>query len=212
MTMDQDATRTPSGLPTAGAPQRPEDAPVDPVPAQPVISTPVAPASQPSKRRASRLLDIALALAAVLAIGGVAFAVGRATAPASASSPRGFDGNGGFIGNGGGFDPGAGRGNGQGPGFAFGGVGGGITMDGTVTAVDADSITIKGADGREVTFDLTATTAYHEATAAAASDVAVGDDVSVRVTPDGGLVGGGQGGTTASGASTLSASDVTVTH
>ena len=33
-------------------------------------------------RRTSRVLDIALALAAVLAIGGVAFAAGRITAPA----------------------------------------------------------------------------------------------------------------------------------
>ena len=44
---------------------------------------------------------------------------------------------------------------------------------------------------------------------------AVGDSVSVRVTPDGRLGGGAQGGqagATASGAPTLSASDVTVTH
>ena len=214
MTMDEDTARTPTGLPAAGTPQTPDDAPDYSSAPGPVVPVPVVPANQPPKRRASRLLDIALALAAILAIGGVAFAVGRATAPAPAQAARGFNGNGGFFRNGGSFDPGAGGGNGQGPRFAFGG-GGALAIDGTVTAVSADNITIKRADGQEVTFDLTGTTAYHQATTAAASDVAVGDSVSVRVTPDGRLGGGGQGGqagATASGAPTLSASDVTVTH
>ena len=214
MTMDEDTARTPTGLPAAGTPQRGDDAPDYSSAPGPVVPVQVVPANQPPKRRASRLLDIALALAAILAIGGVAFAVGRATAPAPAQAARGFAGNGGFFRNGGSFDPGAGGGNGQGPRFAFGG-GGALAIDGTVTALTADSITIKRADGQEVTFDVTGTTAYHQATTAAASDVAVGDSVSVRVTPDGRLGGGGQGGqagATASGAPTLSASDVTVTH
>ena len=226
MSMDQDTTRTPTGIPAAGATQRPYDAPVYSAPPQPVVPTPVVPANQTPKRRSSRVLDIALALAAVLAIGGVAFAVGRATAPAPAQAARGFNGNGGFFRNGGSFDPNAGGGNGGGPRFEFGGGGGALAVDGTVTAVSADSITIKRADGQEVTFSLSGTTSYHQATTGAASDVAVGDDVSVKVTPDGRFLGGGQnggqggqnggqggqGGATASGAPTLSASDVTVTH
>jgi hypothetical protein len=220
MSMDKDTTRTATGMPVAATPQRPDDASVYTAPPQPVVPTPVVAANQPPKRRGSRVLDIALALAAVLAIGGVAFAVGRATAPAPAQAARGFDGNGAFFRNGGSFDPNAGGANGGGPRFAFGG-GGALAIDGTVTAVSADSITIKRADGQEMTFDLSGTTAYHQATTAAASDVAVGDNVSVRVTAGGRLGGGGgqnggqnggQGGATASGAPTLSASDVTVTH
>ena len=222
MSMDQDTTQTPTGIPAAGATERPDDAPVYTAPPQPVAPTPVVPAAQSAKRRSTRALDIALALAAVLAIGGVAFAIGRATAPAPAQAAPGFDGNGGFLRNGGSFDPGAGGGNGGGPRFAFGGGGGALAIDGTVTAVSADSITIKPADGQEVTFSLDGTTSYHQATAGAASDVAVGDDVSVRVTPNGRFLGGGQnggqggqggqGGAGASGAPTLSASDVTVTR
>ncbi|HET9084973.1 MAG TPA: hypothetical protein VFN41_11290, partial [Candidatus Limnocylindrales bacterium] len=151
MSMDQDTTRTPTGLPIDGAPPRPDESPVYSAPPQPVVPTPVVPANQPPKRRANRVLDIALALAAVLAIGGVAFAVGRATAPAPAQAARGFDGNGGFFRNGGSFDPGAGGGNAQGPRFAFGG-GGALAIDGTVTAISPNSITIKRADGQEVTF------------------------------------------------------------
>ncbi len=226
MSMDQDTARTPTGLPAPGVPQRPDDAPAYTAPPQPVIPTPTVPANQPPKRRSSRLLDIALALAAVLAIGGVAFAVGRATAPAPAQAARGFNGNGGFFRNGGSFDPGAGGGNGAGPRFAFGG-GGALAIDGTVTAISANTITIKRTNGQDITFDLTGTTSYHQATTGAASDVGVGDNVAVRVTPDGRFGGGGgggqggqggqgsqggQGGATASGAPTLSASDVTVTH
>ena len=218
MSMDQDTTRTPAGLPAADAQQRPAEAPVYTAPPQPVIPTSVA-ANQPPKRRSSRLLDFALALAAVLAIGGVAFAVGRATAPAPAQAARGFNGNGAFFRNGGSFDPGA-AGGGNGPRFAFGGGGGALAIDGTVTAISANSITIKRADGQEMTFDLTGSTSYHQATTGAASDVAVGANVSVKVTPDGRFVGGGQnggqnggqGGAAPSGAPTLSASDVTVTH
>ena len=73
--------------------------------------------------------------------------------------------------------------------------------------------TITTADGQEQTFQVDASTAYHQATDAAASDVAVGDDVSVKVSGgDGG--GGGQGAAPgASGAPfQLSASDVTVTR
>lgn len=178
--------------------------PTPPAPTDPLVAP--APASAPppaGRRRSSRLIDVALIGAAVLAIGGVAFAAGRATAPpaaaANAFTPRG----GTFFRAGGSFDPGSG----QGPRFGFGG-GEGLSIDGTVTAIDADSVTIKTADGQERIIELDASTAYHQATDAAASDVAVGDDVSVKVSG-----GGGQGAAPgASGAPRLSASDVTLTH
>jgi preprotein translocase subunit YajC len=152
------------------------------------------------RRNSSRLLDAALVLAAALAIAGVAFGVGRVTAPAAAftGGPVGFP-----------------RSNAVTPDSSFGpnggprvGFSGGPTIDGTVTAIDGDRITIKLADGTEMTFTLDSTTAYHEATDASASDVAVGDDVSVRVK------GGARvaAGTDPSAAPKLSASDVTVTR
>ena len=73
--------------------------------------------------------------------------------------------------------------------------------------MSADSLTVKTADGQEVTIELDSSTAYHMASAASASAVAVGDDVTVRVE-------GGRGQNTASPSDPprFSASDVTVTH
>lgn len=155
-------------------------------------------------RRTSRVLDIALALAAVLAIGGVAFAAGRLTAPAGAGPAfaRGLAPDGTVVTPDGSFDP-----NGPKPGGVA--LNGGLAIDGEVTAIDGDSITLKLADGQEMTFKLEDTTTYHEAADASSADVAVGDDVSVKVT--GGRVvssDGGGGGETPE----LSARDVTVTR
>jgi hypothetical protein len=175
--------------------------------------TPVVPVPRP--KRSSRLLDLAVGGAAVLAIAGVAFAVGRTTAPAT-TVPAAFQ-QGTFVRPSGSFAPGAG-----GPGSAFA-LGGRLAVDGTVTAVTADSMTIKTANGREVRVSLNGSTAYHQATSATASDVAVGSTVTVRV--DGGLRGNGngnggngnangsQGGTGQTGNGVtpqLTASDVTV--
>jgi hypothetical protein len=177
--------------------------PTAPIPAAPVPPAP-APAVVRTRRSSNRLLDAALVGAAALAIGGVAFSIGRATAP---SVPAGFrDGAVAFPGGNvvrpnGSFDPGAGpRG---GLGFA-----GGLSIDGTVTAIDGDTLTVKRADGQEMTFALDSSTAYHQATPASVSDVAVGDDVSVKVN-GGARVPAGAG---ASAAPRLPASDVTVTH
>ena len=176
----------------------------EPTPATPATSAPVT-----SRRRTGRLLDIALAGAAVVAIAGVAFAAGRATAPPAAAANDFASRGGTFFRGNGSFDPGSG----QGPRIAFGGGGGALSIDGTVTAVDATSITIKTADGQERTFDLDASTTYHQATDAAPSDVAVGDEVSVKVTPTGLGQGQGQAGAPgASGQPNLPASDVTLTH
>jgi hypothetical protein len=181
------------------------DLPPTPAPAP----NPIAPAAVVRARRSSnRLLDVALAASAVLAIGAVAFGVGRATAPAAAAAlPNGavaFPG-GSVVTPNGSFDPGAGpRG---GLGFA-----GGPTIDGTVTAVDGNKLTVKLANGQEMTFTLDSSTTYHQATTGSADDVAVGDDVSVRVSGGGRFqVGAGQSAAPSANPD-LSASDVTVRH
>ena len=217
MTMDQQ--------PNPSGPRPPEwTAPPAPQPGMTVPVAPVAPVAPTVKRktRSSRVLDAALVLAGVLAIGGVAFGVGRATAPVAAANGFGTFRNGG--GNGfpqGSFDPNAAPGRGG----AFG-LGGGLSIDGTVTAVTADSLTMKLASGQEVTFRLDSSTSYHQSTAATSSAVAVGDAVSVKVKGNGRFFGGqgGDGGAAASpapgasgapgtaGNGQLQASDITVAH
>lgn len=192
-------------LPPSTAPTQPAAAPTPPVlsASTPPPTTPLPPATVRSRRSSSRILDLALILAAALAIGGVAFGVGRATAPAvsAANGAGAFRGTNGFRPEGS-FDPNAAPG--RGGAFALGG---GVSIDGTVTAVSASAITLKLNDGREVTFTLDASTAYHQSTAASASDVVVGDDVSVKL--KGGRV---TSGANPSAAPQLHASDVTVTR
>jgi hypothetical protein len=151
------------------------------------------------RTRSGRILNLLLIGATILAVGGVAFAVGRSTAPASTLPRFGAFTNGSTgVRPDGSFAPGAG-----GPGgFALGG---GLSLDGTVKAVSADSLTLTLADGRELTFKLDGTTTYQQASPATATDVAVGDSVSVKVA--GGGRGAGAGGGTAPD---LTASDVTV--
>jgi hypothetical protein len=204
MTMDPSRPVAPSTEPT------PEAAPTwSPAPASATARTdpeawtaPVAPVVAVAPRRKSGgVINLLLVGAAILAIGGVAFAVGRTTAPVSASTGAGFvPGGGTGLRPGGSFAPGAG-GFGQG-GF---GQGGAVSLDGTVTAVTADSITVTLANGTERTFTLDGSTTYREATTASADAVAVGDNVSVKV------AGGGRGGTAAgSPAPDQTATDVTV--
>ena len=174
---------------------------MDPAPVPAVPSAPPNLVATP-RRRSGRLLDIALALAAVLAIGGVAFAAGRMTAPAAAGPAfaRGLTPGGNVVTPDGSFDP-----DGPKPGGLA--LNGGLAIDGTVTAVDSDSITLKLADGQEMTFKLDNTTTYHEAADASASDLAVGDDVSVKAA--GGRVVSGNG---SDATPEMSASDVTVSR
>jgi hypothetical protein len=167
-------------------------------PAAPVPS-PAPVVAVPPRSRSGGVLNILLIVAAALALGGVAFAVGRSTAPVTTLQGLG---NGPIVRPGGSFTPGAG-----GPNGGFG-IAGGLSIDGTVTAVDADSITLTLANGNEMTFTLDDETTYHEATDAGAADVAVGDDVSVQVGSDGRAQLGGDGGT----ATELTAGDVTVSR
>ena len=154
MTMDEDTSWTPPIRRSRG-PRTEPTTPADFSSAPgPVVPVPLAPTNQPPKRREPPARHRA-------GVGGdpgdrrrrVRRRAGDRPGPAQAA--RGFNGNGGFFRNGGSFDPGAGGGNGQGPRFAFGG-GGALAIDGTVTAVTANSITIKRADGQEVTFDVPA--------------------------------------------------------
>jgi hypothetical protein len=121
------------------------------------------------------------------------------TAPAS-----GFPGVGPVIDGGtalrpdGSFAPGAG-----GPGGLA--LGGALAVDGTVKSIDADSVTLTLEGGEEMTFTLDANTTYRAATDASAADVAVGDEVSVKVAGDGRLRLGSDGA-----APDLTAGDVTV--
>lgn len=194
---------SPAASPDASAP------PSEPVTPEPgpfeVAPQPVTPTPAPKTRGgASSWINVALGLALVIAVGGVAFAAGRMTAPASAAGAGGLNGPGGrtFVGDGyfpNGF-PG-GKGGGQG---AFGG---GASVEGTVTAVTADSITIKTASGQEITIALDGTTTYHQQSSATASDVKTGGTVIVRL----GFNRNRTGGPAASGAPTgPTATDVTV--
>jgi hypothetical protein len=177
-------------------------------------------------------VNLALAAAVLVAVAGVAFAVGRASAPAP--SGRGaaavlqdgglvtelvpgssFDPNGGGFVVGGGPD-GTGAGSGAGVFRA-----GGLTLEGTVESVTADSITIRTADGATVTVGLDTDTTYHQQAGASAADVTTGETVLLRLAGGAraGFTAGNQGGTAgtdgspAPGTGTLSlgtASDVTV--
>lgn len=195
--MTMDPTHPISPVPTVAAPGA---APVPTPAAAPVAPTaPVAPVVAVTPRaKSGGVLNLLLIGAAILAFGGVAFAVGRSTAPASAFPGVGSVTDGPIVRPGGSFAPG------QGPrGFA---PTGGLAIDGKVTSVDADSITLTLENGDQMTFAVDGDTTYHEATDAAATDVAVGDDVSVKV-DGGGRIQSGNGG---SADPELTAGDVTV--
>ena len=157
------------------------------------------------KSASSRLGTYLLGLAVLVAAAGVAFAAGRVTAPAAATNgnfPRGSFGAG--FGAGASFGPG-----GFGGGAALGANGGGVSLSGTVTAVDGSTMTLKLASGQTITIDLPGTTTYRTATTASSSAVTTGSSVVVEVTGFGGR-GLGGGAIAASGAASITASAVTV--
>jgi hypothetical protein len=147
---------------------------------------PVAIGGVQPRSRSSRILNLALAAAVVVAIGGVAFAVGRGTAPASAATDLGAGGP--RFGNGA-FPDASGAPN-RGGGFGAGGAAG-FSIEGTVTAVDADSVMIETAAGQTIELSIDASTEYHQQEAAEASDVTTGSTVIVQTD---GFAGRGQGG------------------
>ena len=155
-------------------------------------SAAVAPVVVRSRGGGGLLVNALLGVALVVAVGGVAFAVGRATAPASAAST----GTGRFGTNGQGFVPGGGGPNASGaPGGlgGFGGFAGGASIQGTVTAVSANSITLQLASGQSVTIPLDAQTTWHERSTATAADVTTGSTVIVQVSGGRGAFGNGNG-------------------
>ena len=143
-------------------------------PVQPVRVT-------PRRSGGAMLFNVLLGLALVVAVGGVAFAAGRATAPVAAATTarNGFGGQGG---NGGTF-AGPGASGAPGRGFGPGGVtaAGGFSIQGTVEAMDATSLTIKLASGQTVTIGLDGTTTYHKQAPASAADVTTGSTVLVQL-------------------------------
>ena len=146
---------------------------------------PVAIGGVQPRSRSSRFLNLALAVAVVVAIGGVAFAVGRGTAPVGATDPGAGGprfGNGTFPNASGAPNVGGAFGPGGAPGFS---------IEGTVTAVDADSVTIETAAGQAIELSIDADTEYHQQEAADASDVMTGSTVIVQTD---GFAGRGQGG------------------
>jgi hypothetical protein len=154
---------------------------------------PPAPVAAPSAKRrsgAATLVNVLLGFALVVAVGGVAFAAGRATAPTTTTTGRFGDGanGGGFAG---GFGPNASGAPGRGQ---FGGLGAGsISIEGKVTAVTADSITIQLPSGQSVTIPTSDQTTYHSQTAATAADVTTGTNVQVQLSGGGRFVTGGNG-------------------
>lgn len=161
--------------------------------------------STPHERR-SRAVPTLLSIAAAIALVGVAFSVGRMTAPAAASTtgvlgggPAAFPGA-----NGAGGVPNGGLGGFGGPGFDRDG-GLGPAVSGSVQSVTADGLTVQLANGQTVTVATGSTTTYHSQASASRSDLASGQNVTIRL----GLgAAGGTGGTTTA---TPSASDVTIT-
>src|SRR5438477_6027958 len=143
-------------------------------PAMPAATMSLSAAPVARRSRGSRLLNIALAGALVLAIAGVAFAVGRFTAPAAVTAgnfPNGAPGQ--LFGKNG---QGTQNGNPGGRGASFSG---GPTIDGTVESITATTLTLKTADGQTIQIALDGSTTYHAQTDASADDVTAGGKVLV---------------------------------
>ena len=194
MTQPTQPTPPPPGFPGGAEP-------FTPVSPEPFYTPPAPPAR---KTGGVTGLNVALAVAVLIAGCGVSFALGRATAPAAAATA---DAGQGPIGQGAPGDPNAGAplgsgrplasggalpnasfdlngnqgggDNGRGPGGAGGF--GGPSIQGTVAALDGKTLTLKLAGGQTITLKLNASTAYAQQAAGSASDVAVGKTVIVRV-------------------------------
>jgi len=156
------------------------------VPTAPVTAARAAPGSS----RARGWIDIALAVAAVVAVAGIAFAIGRITAPTTATVAA----NGGQF-PGGQFFQGQGQGN---RGFGNGGLPGGQgntlpgagllrqgAIRGEVVEITSDHITLKLASGLRVTIPLDSSTTYHQQASATSGDVKSGSQVLVELAPRG---------------------------
>lgn len=131
------------------------------------------PVVRPTGSKPGRSGGVLLTLALVVAIGGSAFAAGRLTAPATASPIGINDGNprGGFQIDGPDGSPGPG-------GLVERAIG--PTLNGEVTVISEDSITIELEDGTLMTIPIDDSTSFRTASAASAADVTLGSEVSVQ--------------------------------
>jgi hypothetical protein len=193
-----------------------------PNPLEPTAAPAVAPGPVRSMGGVSnRALNVLLGGALVLAVAGIAFAAGRMTAPAATITGGSFPGGGVFNGPGGGNTGNGnggnggfqGRGKGQGAGIF--GNGAGPTIEGTVDAVSATTLTLKTATGQTIQIALDPDTSYHRQSDASGSDVVTGSKVLVRINfQRGNGGGGGPQATSGTGgglsAGSLTANDVTV--
>jgi len=164
----------PGPPPETAAEAAPGGAPFEPAPVEPI------PTARPKARSGlAGWINVALGLALAIAVGGVAFAAGRMTAPGSAAGANSLgSGPNGRVFSGNGYFPGGGANGGAGGPRVFGG---GASVEGTVTAVSAGSITIKTASGQEITIALDSATTYHQQSAATSTDVKTGGTVIVRL-------------------------------
>lgn len=184
----------------------PHDSRNDPIPSlapvpQAAFSPAPSPAPGPVRRRGGpAVISIVLGIAVLFAIGGVAFAAGRLTAPAAASTAAG---SGGFGAGRGGGNGGGNPGNGGGNGFGFGNGGGalgatGLTIQGTVTAVAADHLTLQLPGGQTVDIPIDSATTFHRQSGAARTDVTAGASVEIALSGRFGRGAGPNGGANAS--------------
>jgi hypothetical protein len=131
-------------------------------------------------RRSSRRGSLLIVLAGAIAVGGIAFAAGRLTAPAVTTAGR----------SGSGLLPGSGQatgddqlpGSGQVPPDGMGpgrGGFGGMSVQGTVTEVTDEAITVELASGTTVTIPVDDDTAYRTASTASPAAVQVGSEVAI---------------------------------
>jgi hypothetical protein len=160
--------------------------PVDPGPEQESpMDIPTNPVVAPRPRGTSAL-SVLLGIALLIAIGGVAFAAGRLTAPSTATANGGAPG----FARGANGAPGAGGapgyGFGRGGGFGAGGGAGaggnaGVSIEGKVTEIASDHLTIQLSSGTTIQVPISTSTTYHRQSDATATDVTSGSQVLIRV-------------------------------
>jgi hypothetical protein len=153
------------------------------------------------RQRGVRLSNALLTVAAIVAVGGLTFAVGRVTAP-------GQTGNGLLPGDGTGPTAGQFPNASFAPGAGLVGASG-LTLNGTVEAIDGSTLTLTTTDGQTVSVDLSGTM-YHRQADAAADDVSAGASVKVTVEGQGGPGGVSPGAVSSGARATLTATDVTL--
>ncbi len=159
-----------TGLPPRGAVAGPPEVAVD--------QQLVGPVARHSSHNAGSSL---LVLASFVGVAGVTFAVGRMTAASAAGGVASLGTTSGSVGSGA-MPSGA---PGAVPSGAAGGIGpacaGSMTIQGTVTGVTSDTLTVKLASGSTVEIPLNASTTYHQQASGSKDAVSVGSSVVVTL-------------------------------